>query len=66
MNVFATEMVAETLREEHERMVKQEILYAEFRNARRNRGRSQKGGQSMLASVINKFLHHIRVYTAKA
>jgi hypothetical protein len=66
MNVFATEMVAETLREEHERMVKQEILYAEFRNARRDRARSQKGGQSMLASVINKFLHPIRVYTAKA
>jgi hypothetical protein len=66
MNIFATEMVAKTLREEHEHMVKQEILYAEFRRARRDRKRFQEGGQSMLARVINKFLHPIRVYTAKA
>jgi glutamyl-tRNA reductase len=66
MDIFATEMVARTLRDEHERMVKQEILSAEFRRARRDRKRSQGEGQSMLASVINKFLHPIRVHTAKA
>jgi hypothetical protein len=66
MDIIASEMIARTLREDHERRVKQVLLRSQFRQAERDRKRAQQTSQSMLANVIDKLLHPAQMRTAKA
>jgi hypothetical protein len=64
-HIYPGEVMMEALRQEHQRRVEKAIRRAQISQEARRRRHMEEAGQSILATVIRKFLYPYRLHTAR-